>query len=422
MLPKLAALLGKPSHLVIGLMSGTSADGVDAVLCELSGEGRGGLKVKLLAESSQPYPDFIREKVLQACEGRKAPASQPGSTVFRISRDLSGAAVGPAELCELNFLIGEAFASAANAVLDAAHVRKEDVDLIGSHGQTIWHIPPRTEAASFQLGSTLQLGEPAVIAERTGIPVVSNFRTRDMAAGGQGAPLVPLPDYLLFASDSSTRLVLNIGGICNVTYLPAGGGIDATVAYDTGPGNMVLDAMVQFMSGGEQSYDEDGAIAASGTINRELLEEMLKHPFLQRPPPKSTGREEFGVAYAREMYNWGASQGKVILPRDAIATATRLTALTIAESLKKFVLPKGPLDEMIVSGGGALNPVLMQYLTNELSNVTIVTSDKYGIPVKAKESIAFAILARETALGRPANLPSVTGAAGPRVLGQITPA
>jgi len=404
-------------------MSGTSADGVDAALCEISGEGRGGLKVKLLAEHTQPYPDFIRERVLQACEGRPAaPAPKTGTTVFMSRADLAAVHVYSADICELNFLIGEAFANAAAAVLEAANVSKADVDLIGSHGQTVWHIPPRAGAESYQLGSTLQLGEPAVIAERTGLPVVSNFRTRDMAAGGQGAPLVPLVDYLLFSSDTAARAALNIGGISNVTYLPAGGKLEDTLAYDTGPGNMIVDAMVQFMSGGEQSYDEDGAIAASGTISRDLLNEMLAHEFLQRPPPKSTGREEFGVKYARLMYDWGKTHGKVLLPRDAVATATRCTALTIAESLKKFVLPKGPLDELIVSGGGALNPTLMLQLTNELAKVRIVTSDQYGIPVKAKESIAFAVLARESVLGRTGNLPSATGAAGPRVLGQFTPA
>ncbi|MCY3021588.1 MAG: anhydro-N-acetylmuramic acid kinase [Planctomycetota bacterium] len=400
MLPRFADLQRKTAHRVVGLMSGTSADGVDAALCELSGEGRGGLKVKLLAEHTQPYPDSIRERILRACE------PQGGSA---------------AELCELNFLIGEAFACAANAVLDAAHATREDVDLIGSHGQTISHIPPRTGGDSFQLGATLQLGEPAVIAERTGIAVVSNFRTRDMAAGGQGAPLVPFVDYLLFSSDDCSRMTLNIGGISNVTFLPARGQADDIIAYDTGPGNMIVDAMVQYMTDGEQSYDKDGAIAASGTINCDLLNEMLQHEFLRRPPPKSTGREEFGAGYARAMYNWGAGEGKVIQPRDVVATATRFTALTIADSLKKFVFPKGAVDELIISGGGALNPVLMQHLANELPRLRITTSDQYGLPVKAKESIAFAILARETALGRPSNLPSATGAAGPRILGQITP-
>jgi anhydro-N-acetylmuramic acid kinase len=400
MLENFVNLKNKSSHLVIGLMSGTSADGVDAALCEISGEGRGGLKVKLIAKHSQDYPDFVRERILRACE--PSGGSSP-------------------ELCELNFLLGEAFAFAANALLDNAGVKKQDVDLIGSHGQTLSHIPPRSEAHSFQLGSTLQLGEPAVIAERTGILVISNFRTRDMAAGGQGAPLVPLVDYLLFSRDESNRVALNIGGISNITYLPAHGRLEDTLAYDTGPGNMVVDAMIHYLTQGEQSYDRDGQMAASGTVHKGLLEAMMKHPYLKRSPPKSTGREDFGVAFAVEMYEWGTKHGLVIMPRDIIATATRFTAITISQSLKTFVLPKGPIDELIVAGGGALNPVLMEQLTAEMGQTKVTTSDQYDLPIKSKESIAFAILARETALGRPGNLPSVTGASGTRILGQITP-
>ncbi|MGD0089507.1 MAG: anhydro-N-acetylmuramic acid kinase [Planctomycetota bacterium] len=402
MLSRLAALRAKPTHLVIGLMSGTSADGVDAALCELSGQGRGGLKVNLLAEAAQAYPVTVRRRILNACQ-------EGGGN--------------SADLCALNFQIAEVFAAAANAALETAGLGKEAVDLIGSHGQTIWHIPPRggDTGVPASTGATLQLGEPAVIAERTGIPVVSNFRTRDMAAGGQGAPLVPLVDYLLFSSDTSARVVLNIGGISNVTYLPAGGGMADVLAYDTGPGNMVIDELVQLMTKGAQPYDEDGAIAAAGTVNDVLLEVLLKHEFLQRPPPKSTGREEFGRAYALKIRNWrGRRRGK-LPPRDTVATATRFTAVSIAGSLRKFILPKGPLDELIVSGGGALNPVLMRQLACELPGVRVSKSDCYGIPVKSKECIAFAILARETILGRPGNLPSATGAAGPRILGQFTP-
>jgi anhydro-N-acetylmuramic acid kinase len=390
----------KPKHLVIGLMSGTSADGVDAALCEISGEGRGGLNVKLLAKHATDYPDFLRERILRACEPEGGKSG---------------------EVCELNFLIGEAFAFTANNLIDESGVNKAEIDLIGSHGQTVSHIPPRTDSASFQLGSTLQLGEPAVIAERTGIPVVSNFRTRDMAAGGQGAPLVPFIDYLVFSSDDKTRVALNIGGISNVTYLPAKGKPEDTLAYDTGPGNMIVDAMIQYLTQGDQSFDRDGAMAASGTVNQMLLKEMLKHEYLHRPPPKSTGREEFGVEFAVEMYEWGTKHGHVIMPRDIIATATAFTALTIADSLKKFLLPKGKIDELIVSGGGVRNPVLMEQLARELPDIQILKSDQFGLPLKEKESIAFAVLARETILGRPSNLPSATGAAGPRILGQFTP-
>jgi len=392
-------LKNKTTHMVIGLMSGTSADGVDASLCELSGGGGDKLNVRLVAQYEQEYPEMLRERILGAGDSDGAKTS---------------------ELCELNFLLGEAFASAANALIDSSGVPRSEIDLIGSHGQTISHLPPRTEAHSFQLGSTLQIGEPAVIAERTGITVISNFRARDMAAGGQGAPLVPFVDYLLYASADSTRVALNMGGISNVTWLPAKGGPEQTVAYDTGPGNMIIDEMVRYLTQGEQSYDRDGSIAASGRVNAGLLEELLKHPFLKRVPPKSTGREEFGVDYAIEKFEYGVHHG--IMPRDIIATATEFTALSIARSLKAFLLSKGSIDELIASGGGVLNPVLMDALRRDLPGIKISTSDDYGVPLKAKESLAFAVLGRETALGRPSNLPSATGAKGPRVLGQITPA
>ncbi len=315
-------------------------------------------------------------------------------------------------------MLGEVFAQSANALMSVANVDKEAVDFIGSHGQTVSHIPPRTEAHSFELGSTLQLGEAAVIAERTGLPVVSNFRARDMAAGGQGAPLVPIVDYLLFASDSASRVVLNIGGISNLTYLPANGREEQTLAFDTGPGNMIVDSMVQYMTRNDQSFDRDGDIAASGSVNATLLAEMKKHPYLKRTPPKSTGREDFGLDFALKMYEFN----NAIMPRDIVATATAFTAQTISEALKQFVLPRGPVAEMIVSGGGAFNPVLMAHLAKELPEIAIATSDAHGLPVKAKESIAFAILAREMVLGRHGNVPTATGASGPRVLGQLTPA
>ncbi len=389
----------RTTHRVVGLMSGTSADGVDAALCEISGAGRGGLKVNLIAEHTEPYPEFVRERVLRASDPK-------GGT--------------SAEICELSYLLAEVFAASTKQLLDSAGVAAADVDLIGSHGQTISHIPPRTGGSIYQLGATLQLGEAAVIAERTGISVISNFRARDVAAGGQGAPLVPFVDYLMFSHDTINRVALNIGGISNLTYLPAAGKPEDTLAYDSGPGNMIIDAMVQYMTKGNDSYDRDGDIAASGTIHRPLLAEMMMHNYLKCKPPKSTGREEFGIDYAMKMFDYGNKIGA--MPRDIITTATEFTALTIADSLKHFVIPRGKVDELIVSGGGALNPVLMDLLRRELPNLKIETSDKYGLPLKAKESIAFAILARESALGRPSNLPSATGAQGPRVLGQFTPA
>jgi anhydro-N-acetylmuramic acid kinase len=392
---------GKATHRVIGLMSGTSADGIDAALCAIAGHGRGALKVELIASHSLELPENLRHRVLSACQ------NDGGSSL---------------ELCELNFVLGEAFAAAALGVIADAKLQPGDVDLIGSHGQTVHHMPPRSGGGNFQMGSTLQIGEAAVIAERTGIAVVSSFRTRDMAAGGQGAPLVPFVDDLLFADAHESRAALNIGGISNLTWMPAGAPPEKTIAFDSGPGNMIIDAMVEYMSQGEQTYDRDGAIAATGKVHPQLLDAMMRHPYLDRTPPKSTGREEFGADYAVDMYEWCTKNGLVILPRDIIATATRFTALSIAESLRQFVFTRGAVQRVIVSGGGALNPVLMEHLKEELGSVAIVTSDSYGLPVKLKESMAFAVLARETALGRCGNLPSATGAAGPRVLGQFTPA
>ena len=374
-------------------------DGIDAALVRISGPATQP-RVRLLGFEMNPYSAPVRRTILRIAAGEAATAG---------------------EISQLNFLLGELFAEATLRVCRTARVPPARLAAIGSHGQTIYHQGSPTREAGRLVTSTLQVAEPAVIAERTGAPVVADFRPADMAAGGQGAPLVPLVDYLLFSSDTSARVVLNIGGISNVTYLPAGGGMADVLAYDTGPGNMVIDELVQLMTKGAQPYDEDGAIAAAGTVNDVLLEVLLKHEFLQRPPPKSTGREEFGRAYALKIRNWrGRRRGK-LPPRDTVATATRFTAVSIAGSLRKFILPKGPLDELIVSGGGALNPVLMRQLACELPGVRVSKSDCYGIPVKSKECIAFAILARETILGRPGNLPSATGAAGPRILGQFTP-
>jgi anhydro-N-acetylmuramic acid kinase len=400
MLKKLEALGAKTIHRVIGLMSGTSADAIDAALCEISGQGRGGLSVKLLGEYSLQLPENLRMRILSACQNG-------GGT--------------SADLCELNFLLGEAFAAAANGSIDAAKLTAADVDLVGSHGQTVHHTPHRTGSGDYQIGSTLQIGEAAVIAERTGITVVNNFRTRDVAAGGQGAPLVPFVDDLLFSHATESRVVLNIGGISNLTWLPAGAPPEETIAYDSGPGNMIIDGMVAYMTQGEQTYDRDGGMAATGTVHPQLLNAMMEHPFLKRSPPKSTGREEFGMNYAVSMYEWCNKHQLVIMPRDILATATRFTALSIADSIRRFVEPKGSVSRVIVSGGGVLNPVLMSALKDELKGVEIQNSDAFGIPVKSKESIAFAIMARETILGRPCNLPSATGASGPRLLGQITP-
>src|SRR5579862_2868185 len=386
------------THRVIGLMSGTSVDGVDAALCEISGQGRGKLSVKILSEFSSPYPAPLRERILAACK--------PGGG-------------SSAEICELNFVIGEEFAHAAKNAIYAAGLEAHDIDLIGSHGQTIWHSPTGRAyvPAGLAKGSTLQIGEAAVIAERTRVPVVSNFRARDMAAHGQGAPLVPYADWMLFSSKTVSRVALNIGGIANVTVMPAGCEADEVVAFDTGPGNMILDALAERFTGGKLLYDKDGKLAQAGKVDAVLLEELAQHKYFERQPPKSTGREEFGAEFARELYEKGIASG--LSGNDILATATMLTARTIARIL--LMLHDLQLPELIVAGGGTRNPVLMKMLSAELSGWKVRSTDELGIPAHLRECVAFAILARETMLGRPSNLPSATGARAPRMLGDITP-
>lgn len=432
--------------IVVGLMSGTSADGTDAAVVELWGAPPA-LGWKLLKHVAVPHPPDLRAEIFAAFRPETG-------TVDR--------------LCRLNFSLGRAFADAALAVIAAAGLRPDQVDLIGSHGQTVWHIPAGPDA------STLQLGEPAVIAEVTGITTVSNFRTRDMAAGGQGAPLVPYLDQLLFAHPTLARAVQNIGGIANVTHLwpgsasaghaervydststaandqrsisrpaedtlsdaarrpfadvsprlacagkPAQGDMydPAVIAFDTGPGNMLMDYAAGRATGGAWAYDRDGALAAQGRVDEALLAELLAEPYLKQPPPKTTGRELFGAQFGAGVWARAAAAG--LAPCDIVATLTAFTARSIAQAYRDF-LPRLP-DEVIVSGGGARNPALMVLLRAELPAARVVTSDELGLPGDAKEAVAFAVLAYETWHGRPGNLPAATGARGAVVLGSITP-
>jgi anhydro-N-acetylmuramic acid kinase len=322
---------------------------------------------------STPYTARIRERLL----------------------GVSNCATHTAEISRLNYEIAELYAKAV--------LRAGKVDLIGCHGQTIYHEGPK---------NTLQIGEAAVLAERTGTPVVSNFRARDIAAGGQGAPLVPFVDYRLFRHRTRTRVALNIGGIANITVIPAGARPEDVVAFDTGPGNMVIDALTQEFTRGKQSYDRDGKIAASGNVNRALLEELLRDPYYRRRPPKSAGREQYGLEFVSRMKQSGSE-----LP-DLITTATVLTASTVAMAVRRFV--EGPLD-LIVSGGGAHNSTLMSHLAALLPKASLATSSDFGVDVDAKEAIAFAILAYETWRGRPSNVPSATGAWRAVLLGSVTP-
>ncbi len=378
----LIQLRSLPSRLVIGLLSGTSADGTDAALCEIFGAGET-TRVQMRGFVTAPFSRELRERIFAISEARVT------------------------ELCDLDVLLGEAFADAARAVAAAAGLTLTDVHLIGSHGQTAVHHP----RSAGQLGATMQIGEAAVIAERTGLPVISDFRVRDVAAGGEGAPLVPLVDYLLCRKAGTRRALQNIGGIANVTLV--GDTLDSVVAFDNGPGNMALDAVARAASDGLEPFDRDGARAARGRVDGTLLAELHGHPYLARPLPKSTGRELFGKDFAYPLL--GRYENRL---DDLLATLTRFTAEAIARSYREL-LPALP-DEVYVSGGGALNATLMEHLARLLAPIPVLTSSALGIDPKTKEAIAFAVLANETLFGHPGNVPAATGAVGPRVLGKMT--
>ena len=378
---------------VIGLMSGTSADGVDAALVEV---GRLESGVRLIGFAGLPYPRELRKEILEVSEARS---------------------VNVERICRLHVILGEWFARSAFEVCRTAGVAMSGVDLIGSHGQTVHHLPDAYSGFGVTTRSSFQIADPSVIAERTGVTTVADFRARDMAAGGQGAPLVPVVDYLLFRSVSEGRVLLNIGGISNVTVLPAGCCADDVMAFDTGPGNMLMDALAGVITGGRLACDENGLYAASGNVSDSLLAELMRHPFLKEAPPKSTGREAFGATLVRDVLAW---RGRLSV-EDLVATATAFTARSIADALTRFVLPVVPVARMAVSGGGARNPVLMEMLRGALPCVDICESDALGVPSEAKEAIAFAVLANATVEGRTGNLPAATGASGSVVLGVVAP-
>ena len=357
---------------IAGIMSGTSLDGIDVAIVEV-----GGRDLRVIGFQSTAYPAAVRKELLA----------------------VSNASTHTGAISRLHFELGELYARAANRAMR----RFGRVELIGCHGQTIFHEGRR---------NTLQIGEPAVIAERTGVPVVANFRARDIAAGGEGAPLVPYVDYLLFRDPKRTRTALNIGGIANITAIPAGAQPRDVVAFDTGPGNMAIDALVREHTRGKQNFDRGGRIAASGRIHRGLLDDLLSDAYYRRNPPKSTGRERYGAEFVARM------KASKLPMRDLVATATALTAATIAIGVQRSGAANG---ELIVSGGGAHNPRIMAQVAGFLPEAAIATSADYRIDVDAKEAVAFAILAHQTWQGRPGNLPSATGARRRVVLGSITP-
>lgn len=380
---------------VVGLMSGTSMDGADAALLELEGRRPPELSWRLLAFRSFPYGEDRRWLLRDAVDGG-----------------------GPAALCRIHAELGEWLAEAVEGVCRAHGTPLEAIDVVGSHGHTVWHAPPEPA----RRGATLQLGDPATIAERTGVPVVSDFRAADVAAGGHGAPLVPWPDRLLFTLPGRGRALQNLGGIGNVTWLPPRESAEPLVAFDTGPGNVLLDLAADSATGGRQRCDLDGALAARGRVDEALLARLRDHPFFRLAPPRSTGRELFGpplvAALAAER---GLERGR---PDDGwadlLATLTRLTAWSIGDAYRRWVTSRG-VDEVVLTGGGARNPELVRAIREELHPLPVRGGEALGLDPGAREAAAFAVLAWAHVLGIPANAPEATGAAGPRVLGSYTP-
>lgn len=392
MLEKLIKLKEKNPKIVIGLMSGTSADGIDVAVVEVKNCGKE-TSFKILGWQVFSFPEELKKMILRN--------SQPETS--RVD-----------EICRLNFLLAKIYADSIFKTLDALGLDIKDVDLIGSHGQTIHHLPDEVEMFGYKIKSTLQIGEPGVIAKLTGVPVVGNFRVGDMALGGEGAPLVPYFDYIIFSSNELNRLLLNIGGIANFTILKKGSDVEDVLAFDVGPGNMVVDALVKIFY--DKSYDEDGLIAQSGKVSEELLEKMARHPFIERKPPKSTGRETFGSDFVSKVLKW--AQELSLLPEDIVATATEFTVYAIYKNYEMFVKPEVEIDEVIVSGGGAKNRFMVSLLSKYF-NVPVRLSDNYGLPADIKEAVCFAVLANETICGNPANIKSVTGAKERTILGGV---
>jgi anhydro-N-acetylmuramic acid kinase len=368
---------------IISMMSGTSVDSVDACLVNIYED----LTFKVIDSYSLEYPNDVRAKILEL-------ANNIGDVK---------------DVCFMNFVIGELFSQAANNLIKKAKIKKDEVDFISTHGQTIFHMPEQNKIGGVETGSTLQIGDISVISQRTGITTIGDFRPKDIVAGGQGAPLVPFADRLLFGNDKN-RLIQNIGGISNVTVLSN----DCEIfAFDNGVGNMLIDYFANKLFG--VSFDRNGNLAAQGTVNERWLNELLKEPYYNKIPPKSTGRELFNDDYAEKIYKT-APQNKF----DVMATVTNLTAKVISDSYNNFIFPKTKIDEVVLGGGGAFNLTLRKYLTEYLPNIPVKTHNDYNIPDKLKECIAFAYLGYFTYIKKPNNLPSCTGAKVPVVMGKIS--
>lgn len=388
---QLLELFEKKKRLVIGLMSGTSVDGIDAVLVEIDGNGSD-TKLKQLAFETIHYPAGFKEFVLRN--------SKTGSSDV-------------ADIARLNFLTAKFYAEAVNRLLEIAGVEADEVDLIGSHGQTIHHLPEEKEMFGRKVRATLQIGDPSVLAKLTKIVTVGDFRVGDVALGGQGAPLVPYFDYIMFGSPEKTRALLNIGGIANVTYLPRGCKAEDVTAFDTGPGNMLIDQLTKRLFG--KDFDDHGEIAYSGKVQGDIIDSLMTDEFVRRPPPKSTGRERYGEAFTIALLERYSDRRN----EDLVATLSEFTARSVHADYMLFLRKRGELDELIVSGGGAHNRFIMDALRNHFAGVKVGPAESIGISSDAKEAVCFAVLANELISGNPASLSGVTGAFKPTLLGKI---
>ena len=415
------------SSLVLGMMSGTSVDGIDISLVRISdlppaGGAPPNLQIKLLNHTSVAFPAAIRKEILRVAEQNP---------------------ISSGELSRLHFRLGHLYAEAALAACKKFGISPHKIALVGNHGQTIFHQGTPVNYLGARTSSTLQIGEGSIIAARTGITTVSDFRPADLALGGNGAPLVPFADYALYRHPKHGRVSLNIGGIANVTVIPAAATAGKIFAFDTGPGNMLIDALVSHFTHGRRRFDKNAALAQKGRSIPALVDELLRDPYLKLTPPKSTGREYYGAAYFRKLLALGKKHRAQ--PSDLIRAATVFTALSIVDALNRFVLPKHKIHQLIVSGGGAQNPLLLAQLSTALSDsfarhsplatrlpraisakghfsnsIEVLPSSALNVPTDAKESLAFALLAYETFHHRPSNIPSATGARGPAILGKIS--
>lgn len=391
----------KPVRKIVALHSGTSANGVDAAIIDISGSGESA-KAKLIHHITWDYPEEVREKLFEVFNPKTAQIGK---------------------VCQANFLLGQLLGEAAHSVVKASGLKMEQIDAVASSGQIVYHVRNKQDERDVWIGekvipSALDLGEGTMLAEVTGRTCVTNMRSRDMVVGGEGNPLVTYGDWVLFRHPQKTRAIQNIGGIANPTVLPAGKGLEMVQAFDTGPGNMVIDGILTRLTKGEKKYDKDGTIAATGNVNQQFLNELMQHPYIRRCPPKTTGREVFGAEFIEKVIRRGAEL-KLSLA-DLIATVTAFSAESIAYNYKNFVLRKCQVDEVLLCGGGAYNRTLVKFLADRLAPIPIKTVEICDIPVDAREVTCVGIIANETLLGQPGNVPSSTGGSRNVIMGQIT--